>query len=216
MDFDDTLVTANIARQVFQRFAGPTWPALEASYVFGSMTVEEYCIAAVDLLEAQRQDIREFARSVATPRPGAIELVDWSRWHGWQPVVLSNGFDLYLDPVLEAMGFEGVARHCGRARFVYRWRLRYLSPRGVELQEGFKVSYASAFLQAGDFVAYVGDGASDVEAAKLAPAVFARDTLLARLEGNHPRLHPFDTLHDVRAVLDREAEGWLAARATDG
>ena len=56
---------------------------------------------------------------------------------------------------------------------------------------------------------YVGDGESDVEAAKLAPVVFARSTLLERLDGRHERLYAFETFEDVRNVLEREGAGWL-------
>ena len=57
-------------------------------------------------------------------------------------------------------------------------------------------------------VAYVGDGASDLEAARMAPVVFARSTLLERLTGEYRRLFPFDTFHDIVAVLEREARTW--------
>jgi 2-hydroxy-3-keto-5-methylthiopentenyl-1-phosphate phosphatase len=150
-----------------------------------------------------------FARASAVIRDGFLELTDWCAWNDWLPVVVSNGFDFYVDAVLDGPAFDRVARHAGRTRLGYRWRLRYPSPRGIELQTGFKLSYARAFRDAGDFVAYVGDGASDVEAAKLAPAVFARSTLWERLNGAHPRLYRFETFHDVRAVLEQEAAGWL-------
>jgi 2-hydroxy-3-keto-5-methylthiopentenyl-1-phosphate phosphatase len=81
----------------------------------------------------------------------------------------------------------------------------------VELESGFKLSYAGTFKNAGDFVVYVGDGRSDVEAAQLEPVVFARDTLWAELKDEHPRIYPFETFHDVIAVLNREADGWLAS-----
>jgi 2-hydroxy-3-keto-5-methylthiopentenyl-1-phosphate phosphatase len=78
------------------------------------------------------------------------------------------------------------------------------------LQSGFKLSYAAAFKNAGDFVV-MGDGTSDVEAARLAPVVFGRDTLWERLKDEHPRIYPFETFHDVIVVLEREATSWLAS-----
>ncbi len=211
LDFDDTLVLDNTMRQVMEKFAPPEWRELEADYHAGNLSVEQYNAAALDLVEAPREAIEAYVASVARPRPGAVELLDWATWHGWQPIVVSNGYDLYIDPVLANMGFDRVIRHAGRAASGYRWRVRYFSPRGIEVQERFKVAYASAFQQAGDFVAYVGDGASDVGAARLAQAVFLRDTLWERLSADHPRIYPFETLHDVVAVLDKEAEAWLAS-----
>jgi len=211
MDFDDTIVLDNTARQLFERFADPAWHEAEERYQQGHLSVEQFNAAALDLVDASKPEIEEFVRGVARPREGFLRLTDWAHWHGWLPVVVSNGFNLYVDPILDDLGVDRVARHAGRARFDYRWRVSYLSPRGIEVQEGFKVGYAAAFRGAGDFVVYVGDGASDVEAALLAPVVFARSTLLERLTGGHPHVSPFESFDDVVAVLDREAESLLAA-----
>jgi 2,3-diketo-5-methylthio-1-phosphopentane phosphatase len=211
LDFDDTVVLDNTANQIFERFAVPTWRDLHTDYHAGRLTVEQYNAAALDLVEASEDELRTFVRGVARPRAGLMELADWAHWHDWLVVVVSNGFDLYVDTVLDDLGLDRIARHAGRARFDYRWRVRYLSPRGVEVEDGFKLSYAAAFRGAGDFVVYVGDGASDLEAARLAAAVFARSTLWERLKDGHPRIYAFETFYDVVAVLDREAESWLAS-----
>lgn len=209
LDFDDTIVLDNTARQIFERFAAPGWEALAARKARGELTVEQYNAAALDLVEATREELVAFVAQVARPREGLGQLLDWAHWNGWMAVVVSNGYDFYVDTVLERLGFDRVPRHAGRTSREYRWRVRYYSPRGVVLEDGFKLSYAAAFRGAGDFVAYVGDGESDLEAAKLAPVVFARSTLLERLEGRHERLYAFETFHDVRDVLEREGESWL-------
>jgi 2-hydroxy-3-keto-5-methylthiopentenyl-1-phosphate phosphatase len=202
LDFDDTIVLENTARLLFERFASPAWGEFEARYTAGQLTVEQFNAAALGTVEAERDELYEFARSATTVRDGFLELLDWAHWNAWLPVVVSNGFDFYVDAVLDGLGLDRLARHAGRARKEYRWTVSYLSPRGVELQDGFKLSYAAAFQQAGDFVAYVGDGASDVEAAKLAQIVFARSTLLQRLQGARPEVHGFETFAHVRLALE--------------
>jgi 2-hydroxy-3-keto-5-methylthiopentenyl-1-phosphate phosphatase len=209
LDFDDTVVLDNTTREVYERFAAPGWRDAEAAHRRGELTVEQYNAAAFDLVDATAEELRDFVRSVARPRPGLMELTDWAHWNDWLVAIVSNGFDFAVDTVLDDLGLDRVTRHAGRARHLYRWRVSYLSPRGIELQEGFKLSYAAAFQRAGDFVVYVGDGASDVEAAKLAQVVFARSTLLTCLKGVHPRVYPFETFHDVVAILNREAAAWL-------
>ncbi len=211
LDFDDTIVLDNTARQVHERFAAPGWREFAGQYATGAISVEQFNAAALDLVEAEVGELREFVRAVARPREGFLELLDWATWNDWLPVVVSNGYDFYVDAVLDSLGVDRMARHAGRTSREYRWRVRYLSPRGVELAEGFKLAYAAAFRDAGDFVAYVGDGASDIAAARTAPVVFARSTLLATLDGQHPRVYPFETFHDVIAVLEREGAGWLAS-----
>ena len=211
LDFDDTIVMDNTARQLFERFASAQWRDAEAEYHGGRLTVEQFNAAAFATIEATKAEMQEFVRQNARVRDGFMELIDWAHWNGWLPIVVSNGFDLYVNPVLDGLGLDRVTRHAGRSRFDYRWRVTYFSPRGVELQDGFKLSYAAALQGAGDFVVYVGDGASDIAAATMAPAVFARDTLLERIGQSHSRVFPFETFRDVVPVLEREAEAWTAA-----
>jgi 2-hydroxy-3-keto-5-methylthiopentenyl-1-phosphate phosphatase len=207
LDFDDSIVLDNTARQIFERFADPAWHDFEALYRAGRLSVEQYNAAALDLVEATPDELHEFVLGVARPREGLLELLDLAHWRGWLAMVVSNGFDLYVDPVLDSLGVTRVTRHAGRARFDYRWRVRYFSPRGVEIQEGFKLAYASALQAAGDTVIYLGDGASDVPAARLAATVFARSTLLEELGDSHPDVTPFETFHDVVAALNARDPG---------
>lgn len=211
-DFDDTITLENSARLIFERFADPAWRDDEAAYQRGELSVEQYNARALDRIEpgaTTAAEIRTFVLEWANMRPGFVELLDWAAWNGWVGAVVSNGFDLYVDAILDSLGVDRVARHAGRVTAGYRWRVKYLSPRGIEVQSGFKLSYARAFRDAGDFVVYFGDGASDVDAARLASAVFARSTLWERLKDEHPRIYAFETFDDARDVLDREAEQWL-------
>ena len=53
-----------------------------------------------------------------------------------------------------------------------------------------------------DVLVYVGDGTSDIAAARLAHAVFARDSLLSGLKGSYDaELRPFGDLRDVARGL---------------
>ncbi len=212
-DFDDTIVLDNTARQLFERFTGGGWREAEQAYHEGRLSVEQFNAAALDLIEAPADEMQAYAREVAKVREGFLELLDWAHWNDWQAMVVSNGFDLYVDEVLDGLGLDRIVRHTGRTRREYRWRVTYYSPRGIEVQERFKASYAAALANTGDFIAYVGDGASDIEASGFAGAVFARSTLLEALEGTRDRVFRFESFDDVRTILDRESEQWLAERA---
>ena len=213
LDFDDTIVLENTARLIFERYASPSWREFEAQYHAGRLSVEQFNAAALETVEASRGELQAFVAGAVSVRTGFLELLDWAHWNGWLPVVVSNGFDFYVDVVLDGLGADRLARHAGRTSQDYRWRVTYYSPRGIALEEGFKLSYAAAFQNSGDFVAYVGDGESDVAAARLAQAVFARSTLLEKLDGVHAPVYGFESFHDVVEVLARESEGWLQGAA---
>lgn len=215
LDFDDTVVLDNTWRQFLARFTdSDAWEEkVGQPRARGELSVEQANAAGLDLIDlaVTRDELEAFALEVARPREGLLELTDWAHWQGWLTVVVSLGFDFYVNPVLDRLGLDRVARHTGRASNAYRWRGRYFSPRGIEVEEDFKLSYARAFRDAGDFVVYVGDGESDEAPAALAPVVFARSTLWEQLNGQRPGVYPFETFHEVTAVLDREAGAWLAA-----
>jgi len=215
LDFDDTILVDNTVNLLFEQFGQERRYILEESGQLRRQTVEQRNAALLDCIEAPLEDLRSFVHETARVRPGFADLMEWARRNDWYPVVVSNAFDFAVDVVLDDLGFDRVARHCGRTRFDYRWRVRYESPRGIEVADGFKLSYAAAFKNAGDFVVYAGDGLSDVEPANLAAAVFARGQLWSRLKDTHPRIYPFETFHEVIAVLDRDASGWLAAFSGD-
>jgi HAD superfamily phosphoserine phosphatase-like hydrolase len=210
LDFDQTAVVEDITRALFERFAPPGWRELEATHLTGRLSVEQYHQAALGLVEATQAELQAFAVSFATPREGLAELVGWAAWNGWQVVVLSTGFDICVGPVLDRLGLDRVLRHAGRASREYRWRVRYLSPRGIEVLSGFRQAYLESFREAGDAVIRV-------EAASQAPQVAAACAVFT--DARHPpqgwddsqRLFSYGDLTDVVSVLDREAGAWLVS-----
>ena len=67
-DFDDTVILENSTRLIFEKFATGHWRALEAEYHAGKMTVEQFNIAAFDLVEASEDDLIGPADRLDYPR----------------------------------------------------------------------------------------------------------------------------------------------------
>jgi len=204
LDFDGIIVPGDIARQIFDRFAESGWDELESRKMRGGLTPEQYRAAVLGLVESEKAELAEFVAAVALPRPGLAGVLGLAQWQGWVPMVVSPGFDFYVDPVLDVMGMDRLARHVGRTRRDYRWRVRYESPRGVELEDGFVLSYLSALRNAGDFVVYASVDEDAAIAAAAASMVFAGGGLLKRLEGAHERVHPFEGFEELWRVIESE------------
>jgi len=205
LDFEGVVVEAGLTDAIIAEYAVQPPEG-------GTQGDEATLAAALGQFEAPREEVESRVRELARLRPGLEELVGWAQWHGWLPIVVSTAPDVCVETVLEAPGFDRIARHCGRTRQVYRWRLTYASPRGVELEEGFLLSYAAALRDAGDLMVYVGAQPAGGEAARLAYARCASAPLGESL-GEDERTFGFETLADVREVLEREGEGWRAAFA---
>ena len=205
LDFEGVVVEAGLTDAIVSEFAvQPPAAGLDGS--------ETALAAAIGEFEAPREEVEARVRELARVRPGFEELVGWAQWHGWLPIVVSTAPDVCVETVLDDPGFDRVARHCGRTRQVYRWRLTYASPRGVELEEGFLLAYAAALRDAGDLVVYVGQGEHGRQAASMAYASCTTGPLRQAL-GQGERAFGFETLEDVREVLERDAEAWKAGFA---
>ena len=206
LDFEGVVVEAGLTDAIIAEFGRPAPDAADD----GS---ERSLAAAIAEFEAPREEVESRVRERARLRPGFEELVGWAQWHGWLPIVISTAPDVCVETVLDDPGFDRVTRHCGRTRQVYRWRLTYASPRGVELEERFLLSYAAALRDAGDLVVYVGEHAGGEQAARTAFASCTGGTLREAL-GEGERTHGFTGLADVQEMLEREGEAWRASFAS--
>jgi len=197
-------VTCDTTSEVLARFAGGDMERLREMRARGEMTVEQFNAAALRTVEATREELSAFVASLASAREGFAGVVDRARWSGWAPIVVSTAFDFAVAAVLDGQGLDRLARHTGRTSREYRWRVRYLSPRGVDLEDGFVLSYLAALCAAGDTVVYVGSDGETAAAAKLASMVIAGVELFARLDGVHGRLHRFEGFEAAWRTIERE------------
>lgn len=201
LDFDNVIVEQDLTALVLERFA-PGEP--EESHAPGEGARIRALQSAFARVEASPEELLAFVREMARPRDGLDALYDWCRDHDWMPVIVSHGFGFAVGAVLHDLGLDRVPFHAGRARFAYRWRLSYLSPRGVELQDGFQLSYVSSLRQAGDFVAMVGGPHTSTQAVKAANVAFVPDLGAASPASGAPRRYEWRTFSDVLVVLDRD------------
>ncbi len=204
LDFDGTVMPCDTTGEVLARFGGEELERLTAKRARGEMTVEQFNAAALRTVEAPREELSAFVGSLASLREGFAEVVDRAWWGGWAPMIVSTAFDFAVAGVLDGQGLDRLARHTGRTSREYRWRVRYLSPRGVDLEDGFVLSYLAALCAAGDTVVYVGSDGETAAAAKLASMVIAGVELFARLDGVHGRLHRFEGFEAAWRTIERE------------
>ncbi|HCV00655.1 MAG: hypothetical protein CL897_00995 [Dehalococcoidia bacterium] len=206
LDFEGVVVEAGLTNALLKEFAvQPPMASLKHP--------ELLLAAAISEFEAPRTVVEEWVRDHAMVRPGLEDLVGWAQWHGWLPIIVSTAPDLCVETVLEDSAFDRVTRHCGRTQQIYRWRLTYSSPKGIELEEGFLLSYAAALRDAGDLIVYVGQQEDGLPVAHTAYANCTGGALTQAL-GEGPRSSNFETLEDVRKVLEKEGEAWKSAFAT--
>ncbi len=181
---------------------------LAAAYERLEIGMLDYFSGYLEGLRATPEQIRRVALTLPV-RPGLPAFTSWCQAEGMALRLLSEGLDVYIEPILEAAGLSHLPLSCNRA-FVdgQAWRIlpavgavpceRCLNCKGARVRE----ARAAGATQ----VAMVGNGASDLCAAREADLVLARDHLAAHCERLQIEHVVWRDLGDVERALGV----WLA------
>ena len=202
-DFDDTIVTGNIAKSLLDTFASKEWRFIEDLYLAGKITVEESNRREFALLNVTNQVIRAHVLEIAKLRSGFFEFVEYCTRKGLNFSIVSNGVDLYIEPVLRNHFLPAIQLHSAHGKITESGiSLSYLGPDGIECQDAFKLAWLRYFKSQGRRVIYVGDGDSDIVAALEADYVIARDSLEDHFRSAGLGYFGFNNFYDVRQAID--------------
>ncbi|MBA7491831.1 2-hydroxy-3-keto-5-methylthiopentenyl-1-phosphate phosphatase [subsurface metagenome] len=88
--------------------------------------------------------------------------------------------------------------HCGRTSFSRDGiNVSYYDPKGNVLNQGFKTKYLTWLRKRGTNIIYLGDGLSELEAARQADHVFATGHLLDLLDTHSIARSAFSDFYDL-------------------
>ena len=183
---------------IFNAFADPYWREIDEEWIRGEIPTSVRARRQFELVRAGRRELLEL---IARQRvdPGFPPLVAELRARGIEPRVVSDGFDVYVRPMLAGAGLADVA--FGSNRLTIRdgsIELEFpherpdLDPRG-----GWKAEVVLAARCDGRRVAYAGDGMSDLAAARVADLLFARDRLAAQCQTEGIAYQAFSDMRDI-------------------
>ncbi len=117
--------------------------------------------------------------------------------------VISEGLDLYIEPILKKFGLTEIPLVCNRTKNINNHIAIAADPKAVSCKRC--LSCKGAFITAikrsnpSQKTAIIGNGASDLCAAKIADAVFARDSLSHRCNEFGISYIPWSTAKDIQA-----------------
>jgi 2-hydroxy-3-keto-5-methylthiopentenyl-1-phosphate phosphatase len=221
IDFDGTVVVGDASTGIMAYFLGEEWQSRveaasaamkgrpEATDLIDTMT-EGYA-----LLGPEHGEHLAFVCEAHPVRPGLKDLVETAARLDIECRIVSNGFEFYILDYLRAAGITGrVEVHSGHER-EGEPALVYTGPDGVAVRGDFKPGWSRHLRARCDRLIYVGDGTSDVPAARLAQIVFARDALFSALKSDYDgELRNFEDLHDVSRGLEDICSRGLRASLT--
>jgi len=203
-DFDGTIATQNVSVLLREEFATGGWRQIESDYMQGKLTVEDSNQRQFTTIKEPRDKLISFVREKAQVKAGFLEFVDYCRDSGIEFVIVSSGLDFYIEAVLEQIGAPNLELYCARTSFGGNGiAIEYIGLDGNRVEKGFKLQCFNQLKQRGDYVIYLGDGLSDLEAASVADYVFATGSLSALLNKKSVCYHSFTDFHDVLRQMPR-------------
>ncbi len=201
IDFDGTITSNDVGYEMFRKFTRAATEPLVQSYRRGEINSLECLSRECDIWNAASPDMNEVysyldSQNLRDGFQGFLRTLE-----NWQikPLILSEGFDFYIDRVLAAHGFLHLERITNIARvddgrLIPRFPFNQLGCRECSNCKGYHINRLRPALSA---AVYIGDGHSDLHASQMADIVFARSHLRELLGETGRTFISYDSFDDI-------------------
>ena len=214
-DFDGTIAPSDVGARFARAFAadgGAAFHALEAGWRDGTLGHRELTEAECRVLRVDEREAHAFVRRFAVD-PAFAAFVERAEARGDAVHVVSEGFDFYIAPLLEAAGLSRLPVAANRLRFVAGGAVPEFPYADDSCGRcgNCKAQHVRAWRARGYRTVMVGDGLSDRCGAREADAVVARRGLLEWCRAEGVAARAFDSFADFIAMDDATGPGAAAA-----
>ncbi len=197
-DFDGTIIKNNLSVLLRDKYAVGDWQKINSDYLHGRITVEQSNKLQFELIKEPKETLQAFVRQHIEVRPGFVDFIRYCQENAILFAIVSSGLDFYIEPVLVEIGMPDLELHCGRTSFSRDGiDVFYYAPEGNIINHGFKKKYLTWLKKRGGTIIYLGDGLSDLEAARQADHVFATGHLLDLLGTQSIACSAFSDFYDL-------------------
>ena len=204
-DFDGTVTDKDASFTMLDAFANGDWRQILEEYKSGKISVGEFNTRAFAMVQADRQSLLEVIKGKVNVRDGFRKLVNYCHKKNIRMVIVSNGLSFYIEEILNNLGIEDIPIFAAQTEFLPEGlRVKYISPDGKEIDVGFKEVHLDSFLDKGYRVIYIGNGPSDLAAARRSHLIFATGTLLARCTQANLDCNAFNDFNDIIKRLEEK------------
>jgi 2-hydroxy-3-keto-5-methylthiopentenyl-1-phosphate phosphatase len=209
-DFDGTITETDNIIAIMKKFAPPEWDALKNGVLSQEISIREGVGNMFQLLPSSlKSEILEFILEHAEIRAGFKEFVQYTKEKSIPLYIVSGGIDFFVYPLLEGLIGEDQI-YCNKADFsneMIKIEWPHSCDDFCDNDCGCcKPSLIKRLTSNDQRKIVIGDSITDLQGAKLADFVIARDLLLEKCEELRLPHKPFTTFYDVIEVLDRLEE----------
>lgn len=206
-DFDGTITNQDNLIAIMKEFDPPGWNPIKEDILAQRISIREGVAEMFSLLpSSKKEEIILFALDQAQIREGFADFVAYTKKQDIPLYIVSGGIDFFVHPLLEPFGpFAGI--YCNKANFESE-TIKIEFPHACDsdcTSKGCgccKPSIIRELLEDGAPSIVIGDSITDLEAAKQADLVIARDFLIEKCEELDIPYEPFENFHDVTNIIN--------------
>lgn len=205
VDFDGTITLEDVGEAIFNKF-GETEKVksiienLLADKISSRQCWDELC-GCVDCIS--KYELDEFIDLIDVD-PTFIPFVKFCSENETEIIVLSDGFDYYIDRLFNKAGLVGLKYYSNKLSVdnngILKTEYPYFdndSPTSANCKKNHIINHSSD----DDYTVYIGDGNSDKDAAQYCDFIFAKDGLARFCSIERISFYPFKNFIDVQNKL---------------
>ncbi|MDM5198567.1 2-hydroxy-3-keto-5-methylthiopentenyl-1-phosphate phosphatase [Fictibacillus enclensis] len=204
-DFDGTITEKDNIIDIMKNFAPEGWEQIKDKILNQEISIRGGVGQLFSLIPSgQKEEIIQYVLSTAKIRDGFEEFVQYTKDQSIPLYVVSGGIDFFVYPILKNIVDEEQI-YCNGSSFAGE-TIEILWPHSCDSQCSNDCGCCKpAILRSFDSASYrkivIGDSITDLQAAKMADKVFARDFLKEKCEQENIAFEPFTTFYDIISYL---------------
>lgn len=204
-DFDGTITKKDNIVSIMKRFAPPQWEQLKDDVLSEKMSIREGVGKMFSLLPTyETYALIEYALSMAEIREGFEQFVEYTKGEQISLYIVSGGMDFFVKPILKHFVSEE-SIFCNEADFSNDYiSINWPHPCDNQCSNDCgccKPSILRKLTTKEDEIIVIGDSITDLQVAKQASFVYARDLLLQKCKELNIPHEPFESFHDIVSHL---------------
>lgn len=181
-DFDRTITEIDLPIALLEKYVEENYEIYDELLLAGEITLEECIVRQFTMLKVPKQQQLQYIDSInPVIRDGFPEFVDYCKRNNIILKIISASLDYVIEHILQQLGIK-IKLVAFKTDFSNIENGLNVTPPALEVAAAdFKQAMVFQEQQQGNEVIYIGDGISDLHAAKVADVVFAvEEELLAK------------------------------------
>lgn len=206
MDFDGTISKKDVGEEIFREFGNKTKVQKIIDELLNEAISSRECwiklCENVGIIDRNKLDGFLNSLEIEPSFPG---FVKYCSEQGNQIFILSDGFDYYINRILQQEGMDQLTVYSNELRISNEGYLIPIFPyydEGCRALANCKRNHILENSGEEDFTIYIGDGFSDRDPIQYVDFIFAKNNLLKYCEKERISYFPFSNFNDVIVRLD--------------